>query len=359
MFQYTIRRLLAAIPVIFGVLLLTFLLARFIPGDPCRAILGEKATKEACDIFMEDKGLNEPLYTQFAIYLADLARGDLGNSLKFNRPITAILAERLPVTLELGFGSLILATLIGIPLGILSAIRRNSIFDVVTMIGANLGVSVPIFVLGLLLKYLFGVVFKELPWALPPSGRLTAGVINLPFYTVWGWQLPSSGFGNLALTFLGNFYLFNNLITGNWAVFWDAVKHMILPWIALSSIPLSIIARMTRSAMIDVLSLDYVRTARSKGLSEWSVTMVHAFRNASLPVVTITGLQLGTVFSGAILTESIFTLAGVGLALYEGIIGRDFPIVQGFVMMIALGYVLVNLLVDLSYALIDPRVRFD
>jgi peptide/nickel transport system permease protein len=359
MLQYTIRRLLAAVPVIFGVLIVTFALARAIPGDPCRAILGEKATAESCERFNEEKGLNEPIYVQFGIYMSDLLKGDFGNSLRYNRSIVTILAERLPLTLELGFGALVLAVLIGIPAGIISAIRRNSFFDVFIMIGANIGVSIPVFVLGLLLKYLFAITFRDTAFALPPSGRLTPGVINVPYYELWGWESAETGFRAFMLTFTGNFYILNNLITRNWTVFWDAFRHMILPWIALSSIPLSIIARMTRSAMIEVLGQDYIRTARAKGLAEFVVTLIHAFRNAALPVVTITGLQLGAVFAGAILTETIFGLAGVGLALFEGITARDFPIIQGFVVVVSVGYVLVNLLVDLSYAFIDPRVRLD
>ncbi len=357
MIQYTVRRLLAAIPVIIGVLIVTFVLARLIPGDPCRAILGEKATVETCERFAEEKGLNEPLTTQFAIYMSDLVRGDLGNSLRFNRSISQILVERLPLTIELGFAALLLAVIIGIPAGILSAIRRNSLFDVGIMIGANLGVSIPIFVLGLLLKYIFAVVLRDTAFALPPSGRLSAGLIPVPFYEVYGWSVPESGGWAFLIKFFGNMALFNSFVTGDWKIFWDAFKHLILPAFTLSSIPLSIIARMTRSSMIEVLEMDYIRTARSKGLTESVIVFIHAFRNASLPVVTITGLQLGSVFAGAILTETIFGLAGVGLALFEGITARDFPIIQGFVIVIAVSYVLVNLLVDLSYAFIDPRVR--
>lgn len=359
MLQYTIRRILAAIPVLFGVLIVTFLLARAIPGDPCRAILGEKATVAACERFNEEKGLNEPLPVQMGIYMADLARGDFGNSLRFNRPITTILVERLPLTIELGIGALVLAVLIGIPAGIASALRRNSLIDVLVMIGANIGVSIPVFVLALLLKYLFAVTFRDTWLALPPSGRLSAGIVSVPFYTVFGWNVPEAGAGRFMLDFTANHYIFNNFLTRNWELFWDAIRHLLLPWLALSSIPLSIIARMTRSAMVEVLSLDYIRTARAKGLTEFVITLIHAFRNASLPVVTITGLQLGTVFAGAILTETVFSLAGVGLALFEGITARDFPIIQGFVVVISIGYVLVNLLVDLSYAFIDPRVRLE
>ena len=357
MLQYTIRRLVAAIPVILGVLVVTFALARLIPGDPCRSILGEKATAETCDRFIAEKGLDKPILTQFGIYLGDFLQGDLGNSLRFNRPITRILVERLPLTVELGMAALSLSVLLGVPLGIISALRRNSFVDVFVMIGANLGVSIPVFVLGLLLKYLFAVVLKDTNLALPPSGRLSAADISTPFYQVYRWNVSAEGFRLFFLNFVSNMYILNNLLARNWVVLWDAIKHLILPAVALSSIPLSIIARMTRSSMIEILGLDYIRTARSKGLTEAVVVFIHAFRNAALPVVTITGLQLGSVFAGAILTETIFGLAGVGLALFEGITARDFPVIQGFVIVIALSYVAVNLLVDLSYAFIDPRVR--
>lgn len=357
MLQYTIRRLVAAIPVILGVLVVTFALARLIPGDPCRAILGEKATAETCARFSAEKGLNRPISVQFGYYMRDMLRGDLGNSLRFNRPISRILVERLPLTVELGMAALTLSVLIGVPMGIISAIRRNSFADVFVMMGANFGVSIPVFVLGLLLKYFFAVVLKDSSLALPPSGRLSPGMVSTPFYTVYGLSVADDGLRLFLLNFISNMYILNSLIARNWAVFWDATKHLILPAVALSSIPLSIIARMTRSSMIEVLGQDYIRTARSKGLAESVVVLIHAFRNASLPVVTITGLQLGSVFAGAILTETIFGLAGVGLALFEGITARDFPIIQGFVIVIALSYVLVNLLVDLSYAFIDPRVR--
>jgi peptide/nickel transport system permease protein len=366
MIQYTIRRLLAAIPVIFGVLLVTFIIARLIPGDPCRAILGEKATPETCARFNEEKGLNEPIFVQFAIYVGDLAQGDFGNSLRFNRPITDILLERLPLTTELSILSLIIAVSVGIPAGMLSAIRRNSAADVATMVGANIGVSMPVFWLGLMLAYVFALLLRDTPLALPPSGRLTAGVLPTPFWEAetWLWttinyQPAENGFFTTISTFLSNMYIVNAFMGADWEVFWDAIKHMILPAVALSTIPLAIIARMTRSSMLEVLGQDYIRTARAKGLKERVIVFIHAFRNASLPVVTIIGLQLGLVLSGAILTETIFGLAGVGRALFEAITARDFPIIQGFVVVISVSYVLVNLLVDLSYALLDPRVRLE
>jgi peptide/nickel transport system permease protein len=359
MIQYSIRRIIASIPVIFGVLVVTFALARLIPGDPCRSILGEKATVETCERFNEAKGLNEPIPVQFGIYLSDLAKGDFGNSIRFNRPITAILIERLPLTMELSLAAVFIAISLAIPLGVLSATNRNSPIDVITMVGANIGVSMPVFWLGLMLAFFFSLILKDTPFALPPTGRLSAGVSPTPFFEVYGWTIPEAGVIKTILTFISNMYILNSILAFNWEIFWDAVKHLILPAIALSTIPMAIIARMTRSAMLEVLGLDYVRTARAKGLPRRKVIMKHAFRNALLPVVTIIGLQMGLVLSGAVLTESVFGLAGVGLAVFEAITARDFPIIQGFVLVIAIGYVTLNLLVDLSYAFLDPRIRLD
>ena len=359
MTQYTIRRLLAAIPVVIGVLIVTFALARAIPGEPCTAMFGEKATPEVCAIFNAEKGLDKPIATQFLIFARDMLRGDFGDSIRFKRPVMQILIERLPQTIELGITSVVIAISIGIPLGILSALRRNSPTDVVTMIGANIGVSMPVFWLGLMLIYVFALLLKDTPFQMPASGRLSAGMSPVPFYEVYGWALTEGTFGAKLAEFISNFYIFNSIITADWEVLVDAVRHLILPAVALATIPLAIVARMTRSAMLEVLGQDYVRTARAKGLRRRQVVMKHAFRNALLPIVTIIGLQFGLVLSGAILTETTFGLAGVGRSLYEAITARDYPIIQGFVVVIAVGYVLVNLLVDLSYAILDPRIQLD
>ena len=359
MIQYGIRRLVAAVPVILGVLLLVFILARAIPGDPCRAILGEKATQAACDAFNIRKGLDKPMPVQFGYYLRDLAQGDLGNSLRFGRPVTEIMGERLPLTVELSMAALTIALVVGIPLGIIAALRRNSSFDVVTMIGANIGVSMPVFWLGLMLAFLFALILKDTPFALPPSGRLSAGVVPIPFYEVYGWEIAESGPLAFIMTFIGNMYILNSLITLDWETLTDTARHLILPAIALATIPMAILARMSRSSMLEVLGQDYVRTAKAKGLKHNKVVMKHAWRNALLPVITIAGLQMGLILSGAVLTESIFGLAGVGRALFEGITARDFPIIQGFVLFIAIGYVTLNLLIDLSYSFLDPRIRLD
>lgn len=359
MIQYTIRRLILAIPVLLGILIVTFALARMIPGEPCKAMLGEKATPEVCERFNVRYGFDKPITTQFGIYMRDILSGDFGQSIRFSRPVTIILIERLPLTLELGTIALIIAISIGIPAGILSAVKRNSIWDVFTMIGANMGVSMPVYWLGLMLQFAFAILLKDTFFQLPPSGRLAPGFVSVPFYEIWGLQFAEDTFRYHFLEFFSNMYIFNSLITGDWEILGDAIKHMILPAMALSTIPLAIIARMTRSSMLEVLKQDYIRTARSKGLKLNKVILKHAFRNALLPVVTIIGLQVGTIFAGAVLTESIFGLAGVGRILFEAITARDYPIIQAFTVVIAAGYVFINLVVDLSYVFIDPRIRLE
>ncbi len=355
MLQFVARRLLYAIPVLLGILIVTFALARLIPGDPCRSILGEKATAEACEVFAENKGLNESIPVQLGIYISDIAQGDLGESIRFSRPVTQILIERLPMTIELAMAALAIALTVGVGLGVASAMRHNSIVDLSTMMLANVGVSMPVFWLGLMMIWLFAAI---LGW-LPPSGRLTAGLISVPFYEAWGWTLEDGTVPFRFADFVSNHFIFNSLITGDWEIFWDAIKHLVLPAIALSTIPMSIIARMTRSSLLDVLGREYVRTARAKGAPQRRVVARHALRNALLPVVTIVGLQMGGLLSGAVLTETVFSLAGAGTMLFEAITARDFPVIQGFVIVIATFYVVINLIVDISYAYLDPRIRLE
>ena len=355
MMQFIARRLLLAIPVLLGILVVTFLLARAIPGDPCKSILGEKATAEACEAFAENKGLNEPVPVQLGIYMSDVFQGDFGDSIRFSRPVTQILVERLPMTIELSLTALVIAIVVGIGLGVVSAMRHNSSVDVATMVVANVGVSMPVFWLGLMLIWLFAAT---LGW-LPPSGRLPAGVASIPFYEAWGWSVAEEGFRFRLLEFISNHFIFNSIITGDWEVLRAALRHLVLPAVALSTIPMAIIARITRSSLLDVMGRDYVRTARAKGAAERRVVVRHGLRNALLPVVTIIGLQLGGLLSGAVLTETIFGLAGAGTMVFEAITARDFPVIQGFVVVVATGYVLVNLLVDISYAYLDPRIRLE
>jgi peptide/nickel transport system permease protein len=354
--QYLLRRILLAIPVLLGIVFATFVLVRAIPGDPCRAMLGEKANEATCNAFMERFGLNDNVLVQFGRYAQNLFQGDLGSSIKYGRPIGVLLLERLPMTLELAIMAMMFAIIVGVPLGIISAYRHNSAFDAGTMVVANIGVSMPIFWLGLLLAAFFGVALKDTPFQLPTGSRLTAGLTVPSLFKVWGLE-NVEGFPAGVLTFLSNMYLFNSFVTGNWKVFGDALRHLILPAIALGTIPMAIIARITRSNLLDVLGLDYIRTARAKGVKERSVVLKHGLRNAMLPLVTIIGLQFGALLGGAVLTETVFGLPGVGSFVVDAIFSRDYPVIQGFTLVIALLFVVVNLLVDISYAYLDPRVR--
>jgi peptide/nickel transport system permease protein len=379
MARFIIRRLLVTIPVLFGIVFLVFVLARVLPGDPCRAVLGERATDAVCDAFIVRYGLDEAIIpglfkvehhlefhldqvpttlldNQFVSYLQQLASGDLGRSIKHSRPVTTLLIERLPTTIELTIMAMIFAVAVGIPLGLISGYRRNSKADVGTMAVANLGVSIPVFVLGLALAFVFGLLLKGTPFALPTSARLSTGIEMTPLAEVWGLT-QLEGLPRGILDFLSGLYIPAGIITGQFDVSFDAFRHLILPAIALGTIPLAIIARITRSSLLEVLGLDYVRTARAKGVKERSVVLRHATRNALLPVVTVIGLQLGLLLSGAILTESVFNLAGIGRTMFEAITGRDYVVVQGLTLVIALTYVTVNLLVDISYGFLDPRVR--
>jgi len=333
MAKYIARRIIEAIPVIFGVSVLVFMLLHLIPGDPVTAILGERATPENVEAMRERLGLNKPLYEQYFIWVGNILQGDLGNTVRGNIPVANEIAARFPATVELSLAALFLSTLVGVPLGIISGIKRNSFIDTLTMFGALFGVSIPVFVLGLLLIFLFGV---ELGW-LPFVGRLTSGV---------------------SIERRTGLHLIDAILSGNARGFKDALEHLILPTITLATVSLAIIARITRSAMLEVLNQDYIRTARAKGLKGRQVIMTHAFRNALLPVVTIIGLSLGRLLSGAVLTETIFAWPGVGKWLFDSIIARDYPIVQSMTLLIALVFIVINLAVDLLYAVFDPRIRY-
>ncbi len=359
MTTYILRRLLLSIPVLFGILFATFTLARLIPGDPCRAMLGEKATNVVCDEFNHRHGLDKPIPIQFGVYVNEIAHGDFGNSFRYSKPITELLMERLPITVELSFAALLISIFIGIPLGVISAVRHNSWVDVVTMMWANVGVSMPVFWLGLMLAYIFALALKDTPFQLPPSGRLSPGLITIPFFETWGLEPTKGTFIYNISDFFSRMNILNAVLTGNWVVFKDAFTHLILPAFALSTIPMALIARMTRSAMLEVLGQDYIRTARAKGLDRRSVIFKHAFRNALLPLATVIGLSLGGLLGGAVLTETVFNLSGVGRILYDGITARDYGIVQGFTVVIAMFFVLLNLIVDVSYAYLDPRIRLN
>jgi peptide/nickel transport system permease protein len=356
MIQFLFRRLLLVLPVLLGILLVTFVITRLVPGDPCYVMLGEKATEATCKDFNVRFGLDKSIPEQFVRYAFNIMQGDFGNSLKDRRPITTIIGERLPMTVELTVLAVFLSSFFGILMGVISALKRNTIFDTLTMLFANVGVSMPVFWLGLLLAYLFALVLKDTPLQLPPGGRLSAGVSMLPLAKVWGLQ-NLTGIKAFLLALLSNSAVMNGLLTGNYALTLDALKHLILPSVAVSTVSLAVVARMTRSALIDVLGQDYIRTARAKGLAYALVVRRHALRNALIPIVTIIGIQTGGLLSGAVLTETIFSLPGVGSRMVEAILSRDYPVVQGLGVVIGFILVFTNLIVDASYAYLDPRVR--
>ena len=356
MSQFFLRRLILLLPVLFGITFVTFALARILPGDPCVVALGERATEAQCHAFRERFGLNDPIPVQFVRYIGDIFHGDFGESIRNKRPVMDIILERLPMTLEVTIGAMLFSTFFGVLFGLISAVRRNSAVDVVTMIGANIGVSMPVFWLGLMLAYLFALTLKDTPFWIPPSGRLSSGISVPSLAETFNLQNLSGPWGAI-VTFASNTVTFNALITGNFKVLRDALWHLILPCAAVGTIPLSIIARMTRSSLLEVLGLNYIRTARAKGMRERVVVLKHAMRNALLPIVTVIGLSVGGLLSGAVLTETVFALPGVGTQLVSAILARDYPVVQAFTVVIAVIFVLVNLVVDLSYSYLDPRIR--
>jgi peptide/nickel transport system permease protein len=355
---FILRRMLLALPVIFGITFVTFALARILPGDPCYAVLGEKATQQQCSDFNEKMGFNDPIPVQFIRYLGDITQGNFGESLKDGRPVQQIIIERLPMTFEIAIGAMLFSTIFGVGLGIFSALKRNTPADVGTMIGANIGVSMPVFWLGLMLAYFFAIVLKDTPFWIPPSGRLSAG-ISIPPLTETFNMGEVSGLWGALVGLASHSVVFNSLITGNIVVFKDSLWHLILPCIAVGTIPLAIIARITRSSLLEVLGLDYIRTARAKGLTQRYVVFKHGMWNAMLPIVTVIGLSFGSLMGGAVLTETVFALPGVGTQLVSAILSRDYAVVQAFTVIIAVIFVFVNLFVDLSYGFLDPRVRME
>ena len=295
-------------------------------------MLGERASAESVAQVRDQYGLDDPLYEQYWRYLQTIGSGDLGTSIASRRPITEEIRERFPATIELAFGAMIFATFLGIPLGFVAAKRHGKSVDHASLFVSLIGVSIPIFFLAIILKWAFSV---ELGW-LPSVGRQDV-LIDAEHPT--------------------NFYVLDGIVTGNWTAAWDAIKHLILPAIALGSIPLAIIARITRASVLDVQNEDYVRTARAKGLSGQVVDRRHVLRNAMLPISTIVGLQVGLLLSGAILTETVFAFPGIGTWLQAAIENRDYPVIQGGILFVAIVVVLVNLFVDLSYGLLNPRIR--
>ena len=354
---YLLRRTLISLSVLLGILIVTFILARSIPGNLCEGILGEKATQEMCDQLIQAKGLDRPIPIQLGFYMKDILRGDFGDSLRYHRPVLQILVERVPATMELSFTAFAIALLLGIPTGILAAARRNSLFDRFTLIGSNVGISVPVFWIGLMLAYVFAFIFKDTPFWLPPSGRVSAGVSAVPFYEVHGMAVAEGSTKYFVLEFLSNLFIINSLVTWDIETLFDSLKHLILPAVTLSIIPLAIIARITRASLLEVLGLDYIQTARAKGVRHRMIVLKHGFRNALIPIITVTGLQIGGLLSGTVLTETVFAFPGMGRMLFESITVHDYPVVQAITLVIAVSYLLVNWLVDLTYVVLDPRVR--
>lgn len=321
------------IPVLIGMSIITFSIVHAIPGGPAQAILGERATPEAIAQLNEKMGLNDPLYIQYFRYVGNLLQGDFGTSLKTGRPIVEEMGPYLAATFELALFAMAFAIFFGVNLGILSAWRHNSAIDYTGMIIALVGVSMPIFWLGLMEQWIFA---QELGW-LPSNSRID----------------PRMGFESIT-----NFYFLDALLQGDFVAVQAVLSHLLLPAIALGTIPLAIIARMTRSSMLEVMGSDYIRTARAKGVSEGLVVYKHALKNAFIPIVTVFGLQMGMLLGGAVLTETIFSWPGVGRYLYDAINARDYPVIQSGILVVATIFVLINLIVDLLYAYIDPRIRY-
>jgi peptide/nickel transport system permease protein len=334
MLQYITRRTLMLIYVLLGVSLTSFLLMRLIPGDPALVMLGERATAERIVEVRRSLGLDQSLAVQYLIYLKHILTGDLGRSLHTNTRVAEELLERFPATLELSLAAICLAGFIGVLAGILSAMRQYSLLDSGFMLVSLAGVSMPIFWLGLMLIWTFALL---LGW-FPPSGRLDVRMVLDP---------------------ITGLYLLDSLLTRQWEAFWDVLWHLVLPAVTLATVPLAIIARMTRSSLLEVLRQEYIITARGKGLHEWVVVTRHALRNALIPILTIVGLQFGLLLGGAILTETIFSWPGLGRLLYNAVLSRDYPVVQGGTLLIAATFSVINLVVDILYLLANPKIRYE
>jgi peptide/nickel transport system permease protein len=333
MTRYIIRRLVLLIPVLLGVTFFAYAML-LATGDPTSALAGEHATPEMREAVRERLGLNDPLPVQYGRFLLQIAQGDLGRSIMTRTPVTTELRQFFPATIELAMAAMLIAVVVGVPLGAVAGYRHNTYVDLGTMFGSLVGVSMPIFWLALMLLWVFGL---KLGW-FPTTGRIDSEV---------------------ELQTITNLYVLDSLLTGNFPALVSSLHHLALPALALATIPTAFIARITRSAMLDVLGEDYIRTARSKGLRERVVIVRHSLKNAMLPVVTVIGLQTGFLLAGAILTETIFAWPGMGRWVVNAIVARNFPVVQAGVLVFALIFVVVNLLVDVSYAWLDPRIHYE
>ena len=336
MFQFILKRLGMIIPTFLGITILTFVFVHLIPGDPVLIFAGERGVSpERHAELMAQLGLNKPLYQQYFDYLIGIFKGDLGVSFKSHVPVWDEFVPRFKATFELGMSAMLFAVVFGVPIGVLAAVKRGSIFDHTAISLSLTGYSMPIFWWGMMLIMLVSVHFN----LTPVSGRVS----DMLFLDD---SNPLTGF-----------MLIDTLIWGEEGDFIDAVQHLILPSMVLGTIPLAVIVRMTRSSMLEVLSEDYIRTARAKGLSRWRIVLVHALRNAMIPVITIVGLQVGSMLAGAILTETVFSWPGIGRWLIESLQRRDYPVVQGGVLIVATLIILVNLVIDMLYGIINPRIR--
>ncbi|MCE0486279.1 ABC transporter permease [Ornithinimicrobium sediminis] len=334
MLRFIVRRLLQAVLALFILSVLLFAWLRSLPGGPVAALLGERGTPESAAALRAQLGLDQPLPVQYFRFVERAVQGDFGisNGVFRGQPAMEVFLQRLPATIELSVVAMVIALSLAIPLGYIAARRRGGPLDTGSVVFSLIGVAVPVFFLAYVLKYVFAV---QLGW-LPPSGRQTVGI---------------------GATHITNFYVLDGIITREWDAAWDAFRHLILPALALSSIPFAVVFRITRAAVIDVMDEDYVRTARAKGLTAGTIRGRHVMRNALIPVITIIGLQIGALLAGAVLTEKVFAFQGIGQALAIGFELRDYPVLQVLIMMAALIYIVVNLLVDIAYAVIDPRVR--
>jgi peptide/nickel transport system permease protein len=332
MVRFVVRRLILLVPILLGLSILVFLWIRALPGGPAQALLGERATEQAIAQIEREYGLDKPIYVQYWRYLETGIRGDLGQSVTTRRDVTEELQQKFPATIELAIAAMLFSTFFGIPLGFFAAKRYGGAFDHFSLVASLIGVSIPVFFLGIILKYVFAVQLG----LLPTVGRIDV-LIELEHPT--------------------NFYVIDAIIAGDVNALWDVLKHLVLPAIALGSIPLAIIARITRAAVLDVQNEDYVRTARAKGMPPTIVDRRHVLRNAMLPIVTIIGLQVGFLLAGAVLTETVFAWPGIGTWLVDAIESRNYPVLQGGILFVALIFVVVNLLVDVSYAFLNPRIR--
>lgn len=332
---FVVRRLLFLVPMLVGITLLTFTLSHAVPANPVAANLGDQAASDPTIVaaFRHQWGLDRPLYAQYGIYLWHLLHGDLGVSISTRQPVATDLRQRLPATIELAVAAMVVSLVVGIPLGILSAVRRESVVDQLARVLSLVGVSVPVFWLALVAILIF---YARLGWA-PAPGRLSATIQPPPFRT--------------------GFIVLDGLLAGRMDVVRDALGHLILPALVLSSYSVGVITRMTRGSMLEILSEDFVRTARAKGVLERRVVIGHAARNSLIPVITIIGLSFGGLLSGAVITETVFSWQGLGLYAFSSATSLDFPAIMGVGIVVAVVYVLVNLLVDVAYALVDPRIR--